>query len=85
LLALSASVLEEVCEKLELSDEKCQLLADLVDVLCKKERRRSPYQAFLSKCLKTKGIKKFGEAKEALKACATEYREQKATGRVTLK
>jgi len=83
LLALSASALEEVCAKLELSDEQCQLLADLRDTLCKGERRRSRYQAHMSTCLKRKGIKKFGEAKEALKQCASEYREQKATGKVT--
>jgi len=85
LLALSASALEEVCQKLELSDEQCQLLNELKDTLCKASRRRSRYQAFLSTCLKHKGIKKFGEAKEALKACAAEYREQKATGKMVTK
>jgi len=83
LLALSA--LEEVCAKLELSLEQCQLLGELKDTLCKGERRRSRYQAHMSSCLKRKGIKKFGEAKEALKACAAEYREQKATGKVVTK
>jgi len=79
LLALSA--LAEVCEKLELSTEQCEILEKHLGVLCKKERRRSRYQAFLSECMTGK-VKKFGEAKEVLKACANQYRELKAEGKI---
>jgi len=71
LLALSA--LEEVCEKLQLTTEQCQLLAEYQDTLCGKvERRRSRWQ----QCIK---IRRAGKPfdPEAIKQLAKEYREGK--------
>ncbi len=46
--------------------------------LCGKgTRAKSPYQNFLSDCLKGKGIHSFGQAGPALKACAVEWKRRK--------
>lgn len=42
----------------------------------KVKRKRSAYQEFVSKCLKEKHIKGFGNAAPALTECAGEWRER---------
>lgn len=84
------ATLEQVCRELKLDEEQCTVLEEFLPSICppcevaeaKKTRKRSPYQEHLSVCLKKKGIKKFGEAGEALKGCAQEWREKKAKEKV---
>lgn len=41
------------------------------------KKGRSPYQQFISQCMKAKNIKGFGAAAPAMRECAKEWRERK--------
>lgn len=67
----------------EAAEEQIKALPDcstgiLLDFcLGKTKRRPSEYQLFVSQCMKSKNIHKFGEAAQAMKGCAEEWRRQK--------
>lgn len=72
----------QLCDDLELGDRQCTVLQRRLRVICKipeeekGEKKRSPYQQFMSVCLK-KRIPQVGEASSAMKDCAKAWREQK--------
>lgn len=48
-------------------------------VLCGKgaKRPRTAYTEFVSKCMKSKGVKGFGQAAPAMRECAKEWKERR--------
>ena len=45
--------------------------------VCGSMRGRSGYQQFISSCMKAKGIQSFGQAPQAMRECAGEWRQKK--------
>jgi len=43
----------------------------------KAKKPKSRYQSFMSECMRSKNIKKFGDASKAMKECATEWNRLK--------
>lgn len=43
----------------------------------KKGRGRSEYQQFISECMRAKNIRQFGQAAQAMRECAAEWRKRK--------
>jgi hypothetical protein len=79
---LNMDSFDAACIALEIPEEKCQILREAVEELCKGKRQKgkrelSEYQIFLSKCMREKKIKKFEEASSAMKECVGEWKEQK--------
>ncbi|MDP2727850.1 MAG: hypothetical protein Q8P59_09945 [Dehalococcoidia bacterium] len=54
----------------------------LLELCARPKRAQTPRNAFMSTCLKGAGIKGFRDAPRAMKACSTQWREQKERGRV---
>jgi hypothetical protein len=70
------------CIALEIPEEKCQILREAVEELCKGKRQKgkrepSPYQQFIAKCMLDKKIKRFEEASTAMKECAKKWQSEK--------
>lgn len=43
----------------------------------RKSRGRSEYQQFISECMRSKNIRQFGQAAQAMRECAAEWRKRK--------
>ena len=80
---LNMDALDQACIALNLTDDQCSIIREAAEEICKGKRQKgkrelSEYQLFLSKCMKEKKIKKFGEASSAMKECVTEWKKLKA-------
>lgn len=79
---LGRNVKEAILKALPELKDAVEGIADCEDpaglALCGRSggRRRSAYNEFISRCLKSKGIKGFGQAASAMKECATEWRKK---------
>jgi hypothetical protein len=74
--------LDQACIALNLTDDQCSIIREAAEEVCREKRRKgrrglSEYQLFLSKCMKEKNIKKFGEASKAMKECVSEWRRKR--------
>jgi len=74
--------LDQLCIALELDEDKCTMLKEALQDYCqageKKKRQPSPYNVFMSRCIKERppGVK----VTEAMKQCATKWKEMKKEG-----
>ena len=80
---LNMDALDQACIGLQLTDEQCSIIREAAEEICKGKRQKgkrelSEYQLFLSKCMKEKKIKKFGEASSAMKECVLKWKKLKA-------
>jgi hypothetical protein len=75
--------LSDPCKYVGVSGEQCEKVHDLLSQ-CGVRRKRLPsqYNMYVKACLQAKGgVKKFGQAGQLMRQCATEYKEDKSKGK----
>ena len=75
---LNMDSFDAACIALEIPEEKCQILREAVEELCKGKRQKgkrepSEFNVFMGKCVKEKK----GVVKERFKECVGEWKAQK--------
>ena len=85
-LKLKQVLAEEIGPVQELLDQledipTCPIGQPIGFEIAKRRSKRQPseYQQFIGQCMKTKGIKSFGEAPKAMKECAAQWRKKNGT------